>query len=61
VLSILVLPLYVPPLVFGAGAVEASASGNGAHAYLLVLAALTLAALALCPWASAAALRQALD
>jgi heme exporter protein B len=61
VLSILVLPLYVPPLVFGAGAVEASASGNGAHAYLLVLTALTLAALALCPWASAAALRQALD
>jgi heme exporter protein B len=61
VLSILVLPLYVPPLVFGAGAVEASASGNEAHAYLLVLAALTLAALALCPWASAAALRQALD
>ena len=61
VLSILVLPLYVPPLVFGAGAVEASASGNGAHAYLLILAALTLAALALCPWASAAALRQALD
>ena len=61
VLSILVLPLYVPPLVFGAGAVEASASGNGAHAYLLVLVALTLAALALCPWASAAALRQALD
>jgi heme exporter protein B len=61
VLSILVLPLYVPPLVFGAGAVEASASGNGTHAYLLILAALTLAALALCPWASAAALRQALD
>ena len=61
VLSILVLPLYVPPLVFGAGTVEASASGNDAHAYLLILAALTLAALALCPWASAAALRQALD
>jgi heme exporter protein B len=61
VLSILVLPLYVPPLVFGAGAVEASAAGIGARAYLLILAALTLIALALCPWASAAALRQALE
>ena len=49
VLSILVLPLYVPPLIFGAGAVEASAAGIGARAHLLVLAALTLAALALLP------------
>lgn len=61
VLSLLVLPLYVPPLIFGAGAVEASAAGSGARAYVLILAALTLAALALCPWASAAALRQALE
>jgi heme exporter protein B len=60
-LSLLVLPLYVPPLVFGAGAVEASAAGNGARAHLLILGALTLAALPLCPWASAAALRQALE
>jgi len=61
VLSILVLPLYVPPLVFGAGAVEASVAGAGGRAYLLILAALSLAALAFCPWASAAALRQALE
>jgi heme exporter protein B len=60
-LSLLVLPLYVPPLVFGAGAVEASTAGTGARAHLLVLGALTLAALPLCPWASAAALRQALE
>jgi heme exporter protein B len=62
-LSLLVLPLYVPPLVFGAGAVEASAAGGGAggRAHLLILGALTLAALPLCPWASAAALRQALE
>jgi heme exporter protein B len=60
-LSLLVLPLYVPPLVFGAGAVEASAAGVGGRAYLLILGALTLAALPLCPWASAAALRQALE
>jgi heme exporter protein B len=61
VLSILVLPLYIPPLVFGAGAVEASVAGLGARAYLLILATLSLAALAFCPWASAAALRQALE
>jgi heme exporter protein B len=61
VLSILVLPLYVPSLIFGAGAVEASAAGVGERAYLLILGALSLAALALCPWASAAALRQALE
>jgi heme exporter protein B len=60
-LSLLVLPLYVPPLVFGAGAVEASVAGTGARAHLLILGALTLAALPLCPWASAAALRQALE
>ena len=39
VLSLLVLPLYIPPLIFGAGAVEASAAGNGARAYLLILCA----------------------
>jgi len=60
-LSLLVLPLYVPPLVFGAGAVEASATGIGPRAHLLILGALSLAALPLCPWASAAALRQALE
>jgi heme exporter protein B len=60
-LSLLVLPLYVPPLIFGAGAVEASALGTGPAADLLLLGALTLAALALCPWASAAALRLALE
>jgi heme exporter protein B len=60
-LSLLVLPLYVPPLVFGAGAVEASATGTGPRADLLILVALSLAALALCPWASAAGLRLALE
>jgi heme exporter protein B len=60
-LSLLVLPLYVPPLIFGAGAVEASALGSGPRADLLLLGALTLAALPLCPWAMAAALRHALE
>lgn len=61
VLSILVLPFYLPPLIFGAGAVEAGTAGTGARAYLLVLGAQSLVALTLCPWASAAALRQALE
>jgi heme exporter protein B len=59
--SLLVLPLYLPVLIFGAGAVEAGASGSDARAYLLLLGALSLAALPLAPLATAAALRQALD
>ena len=59
--SLLVLPLYLPPLIFGAGAVEASSAGGGARAHLLLLGAFTLAALPLAPLATAAALRQALD
>jgi heme exporter protein B len=59
--SLLVLPLYLPVLIFGAGAVEAGIAGTGARPHLLLLGALTLAALPLAPLASAAALRQALD
>jgi heme exporter protein B len=59
--SLIVLPLYVPTLVFGAGAVEAGSAGPGGRAHLLILGALTLAAVPLAPLATAAALRQALD
>jgi heme exporter protein B len=59
--SLLVLPLYLPPLVFGTGAVEAALTVEGARAHLLLLGAITLAALPLAPLATAAALRQALD
>ncbi len=59
--SLIVLPLYLPVLIFGAGAVEAGIAGGGARPYLLLLGALTLAALPLAPLATAAALRQALD
>jgi heme exporter protein B len=59
--ALLVLPLYLPPLIFGAGAVEATLTGEGARAHLLLLGAVTLAALPLAPLATAAALRQALD
>lgn len=60
-LSLLVLPLYIPTLIFGAGAVEASVVAAGPRADLLLLGAFTAAALPLCAWASAAALRQALE
>ena len=59
--SLIVLPLYLPVLIFGAGAVEAGAAGFGARPHLLLLGALSLAALPLAPLAAAAALRQALD
>ncbi len=55
--SLLVLPLYIPVLIFGAGAVEASASGLGAESHLSMLAAILVGALLLSPLATAAALR----
>jgi heme exporter protein B len=60
-LSLLVLPLYIPILILGAGAVEAAISGLGARPHLLLLAAISLAALPLAPFAAAAAVRQALE
>ncbi len=57
--SLLVLPLTVPVLIFGVSAVEAAAIGQGAGPHLMLLGALLLAAIPLCPWAAAAALRQA--
>lgn len=60
-LSLLVLPLYVPVLIFGAGAVEASAAGLGAAAHLSLLGALLLAALVFAPWATAVSLRIAVE
>ncbi|MEZ5445538.1 MAG: heme exporter protein CcmB [Gammaproteobacteria bacterium] len=56
-ISLLVLPLYIPVLILGAGAAEAVASGLDGTPYLLLLAALSLLAMVLTPWAIAAALR----
>ena len=60
-LSLLVLPLYVPTLIFGAGAVEAHISGLGADGHLSLLAALLALAVFFAPWAATAALRIALE
>lgn len=55
--SLLVLPLYIPVLIFGSGAVGAAASGVSYAPYLLLLGAFLLFALVLTPWAAALALR----
>jgi len=60
-LSLLVLPLYVPTLIFGAGAVQANASGLGASGHLSLLGALLALSLFFAPWATTAALRIALE
>lgn len=60
-LSLLVLPLYIPVLIFGVAASEAAALSLESRPHLLLLAALLAASLALAPWAAAAALRQALE
>lgn len=60
-LSLLVLPLYIPVLIFGAGAVDAVVTGLGAQAHLSLLGALTLGGVFFAPWPTAAALRIALE
>ena len=59
--ALMILPLYIPVLIFGAGAVGAEASGLGADAHLLLLGGLLCGAAALAPWATAAALRISLE
>ena len=60
-LSLLVLPLYVPALIFGAGAVESHIAGLGAGGHLSLLAAILVMAAIFAPWAATAALRIALE
>ena len=60
-LSLLVLPLYIPVLVFGITAIDATLAELPARPHLLILAGLLVAAAVLCPWVGAAAIRQTLD
>lgn len=59
--SLLVLPLYIPILIFGAGAVDATMTGLGYQAHLSLLAAALAGSMFFAPWATAAALRIALE
>lgn len=56
-LPLLVLPLSIPAVIFGAAAIEAAAAGLTARPYLLLLAALLAVALPMAPLAAGAALR----
>jgi len=56
-LSLLVLPMYLPTLIFGAEVVKRGAAGLAVETPLALLAAITLAAAALLPFAAAAAIR----
>jgi heme exporter protein B len=60
-LSLLVLPLYVPVLIMGAGSVEMAAAGLEPDGQLLILGALAVFTAAFAPWAIAAALRISLE
>ena len=59
--ALLVLPLYVPVLIFGTGAVDAAAAGLGATANISLLTAMLLVAGFFSPMATTAALRIALE
>ena len=61
ILSLLVLPLYVPVLIFAANAVETAAAGLPVTAHLLLISALLVLSLSLAPLATAAALRISLS
>ena len=60
-ISILILPLYIPALIFGAGAVEASIMGTSPAPHLYLLGAFAIVSLIFSPWATAAALRISLE
>ena len=60
-LSLLILPLYIPVLIFGAGAVESDAAGMGISGYLSLLAALLVLSLFFSPLATSAALKISLE
>lgn len=60
-LPLLVLPLYIPALIFAASAIDATLTGQVARPHLLLLSGLLAASLPLAPWGAAAALKAALE
>ena len=60
-ISILVLPLYIPALIFGAGAVEANIIGISPAPHLYLLGAFAIVSLIFSPWAASAGLKISLE
>jgi heme exporter protein B len=60
-ISLLVLPLYIPVLIFGTGAVDGAMSGLGSTAQLSLLGSILILSFMLAPWAVAAALRISIE
>ncbi len=60
-IALLILPLYIPVLIFGAGAVEASITGGNTQANIYLLGALLAVSVVFAPWATSAALRISLE
>ena len=60
-ISLLILPLYMPVLIFGSAGVQAAISGNPTGPYLAILGAMLCLAIALAPLAVAAGLRISID
>ncbi len=61
ILSLLVLPLYIPLLIFASNAVDRAASGLPASAQINILLSMLLLALVLTPWPTAAALKMSVN
>ncbi|MCK5041907.1 MAG: heme exporter protein CcmB [Sphingomonadales bacterium] len=60
-IALLILPLYIPTLIFGVSAIDAASFNGDPVPHLMILAALSIGAVALTPFASAAAIRLALE
>ncbi|MEA2206948.1 MAG: heme exporter protein [Blastocatellia bacterium] len=60
-IALLILPLYIPVLVFGAGAVDASIANGNPQANVYLLGAVLVLSLVFAPWATSAALRISLE
>tara|TARA_Y100001933_G_scaffold264380_1_gene329705 strand:- start:4762 stop:5442 length:681 start_codon:yes stop_codon:yes gene_type:complete len=60
-LALLVLPLYVPTLIFGAGAIDLAMAGSDVSAQIYLLTAISMLAVTVAPFAAQAALRIGLE
>ncbi|MGQ9860481.1 MAG: heme exporter protein CcmB [Thiobacillaceae bacterium] len=60
-LTLLILPLYIPALIFGTGAVDGVMAGTGSEAHLSLLGSFLVLSLMIAPWIAAAALRVSLE